>query len=378
MTRLKIRTNPKLKNHVEFQKLFARWKKRNPLNDVETFNTRDFSAKQFFKPMELASIENLSITGASMYYRSIGKDIPSSETILDCCQKEGDERMGIHLNHALEDLFLDLPGKIRRKLRKSGIVIIDFHQDPYYGDPDNPNVRKIKTKHSTNLAYCYLTADLYTPAGKLTIAVNQHKPGVNIETVLFDLLTRIEFFLTPKLLILDGEFTNVRIMDRLKKIGTLFIGRKSISPRLKPLALAYSLTDEWEELRRWKAMTFRSHDRKVETTVHVTFQRVHNKMKAIVISPDLDISPDEADSLYGIRFNIETGYRDKHLFQARTTSKEMAVRFFILLFAIILWNICQMFLFIVSRGSTGHLNQVVKWRRELRTIKLFLLRDELL
>ena len=122
---------------------------------------------------------------------------------------------------------------------------------------------------------------------------------------------------------------------------------------------------------------------RVEEKIDGVISKIHEQIQGTrdslsILGVTEDISPDEADSLYGIRFNIETGYRDKHLFQARTTSKEMAVRFFILLFAIILWNICQMFLFIVSRGSTGHLNQVVKWRRELRTIKLFLLRDELL
>ena len=378
MKRAKLRVNPKIKNHIEFQKLFARWKKRNHLNEVETFNTRDFSSAKFFKPMELASTENISITGASMYYRAMGQDIPSSETILDCCQKEGDDLMEIHLNHTLEDFFLDLPGKIRRKLRKSGIIIIDFHQDMYYGDANNPNIRKVKTKRSTNLAYCYLTADVYTPTGKLTIAVVHHKPDEAIKTVFIDLLTRIEFILTPKLLIFDGEFTNVKIMKYLNQRGILFLGRKSISPRLKPLALAYSLTDDWEDKRTWKAITFCAKDKKTETTVHVTFQRVHGEMKALAKSPKLKISPEEADSWFGLRFNIETGYRDKHLFQARTTSKEMAVRFFILSFAMILWNICQMFLAVVSRSGHFPLDRVATWRRELRIIKLFLLRDDLL
>ena len=59
-------------------------------------------------------------------------------------------------------------------------------------------------------------------------------------------------------------------------------------------------------------------------------------------------------------------------------SKEMAGRFFILLFAMILWNICQMFLAVVSWGGRFLLYQVAKWHRELRTIKLLLLRDDLL
>jgi len=37
-----------------------------------------------------------------------------------------------------------------------------------------------------------------------------------------------------------------------------------------------------------------------------------------------------------------------------------------------------MFLAAVSRGGHIPLDRVAKWRRELRTIKLFLLRDDLL
>lgn len=375
MKRSKLRINPKLKNHAVFQKHFSRWKKGNSLNEVESFHTRDFSPDQFYKPLELASIENLSISSACLYYRSLGLKVPSSETLLDCCQREGDDRMEIHINHLLEDFYLGLPGQIRRLFRRWSILIVDFHQDLYYGDPDNPNIRKVKPKRSTNMAYCYLTADLYTPKGKVTIACVHQKPGMSVEMVFSDLLARVELILTPKLIIFDGEFTNVKIMDSLKRKGISFIGRKSISKRLRPLALAYSLTDNWEELRKWHAMKFISNDHNFETLVHVTFHRVGYVMKAIAISPDLDLTPEEVEQWYSKRFNIESGYRDKHLFQARTTSKILSIRYLILAFAFIFWNLWQIFLMLVSCAQNYSLNRVSKWRRELRTIKLFLLRD---
>ena len=378
MARSKLRINPKLKNHTEFQKLFARWKRQNPLNDVESFKTRHFNPLQFWRPLELAAIENWSITGASLYYRSLGMKIPSSETLLNCCHLEGDDKMEIQLNHTLEAFFQGLPGKVRRKFRQLGIVIIDVHEDPYYGKSDNPNIRGIRPNRSAKLAYCYLTADLYTPTGKLTIALVLWRPGEPLEAVFGDLLARIEFILTPKLLIFDGEFTNVRIMKLLRQKRISFVGRLRISYRIRPLALAYSLTDKWEKLRQWRAMTLRSDDRRSEITVHVTFQRVHTKIKALVISPDLDWSPEEAERWYGKRFNIESGYRDKHQFQARTSSKALAVRYLILLFAYIFWNLCQIFFLLVNRGLNKSLSRIAKWRREFRTIKVFLLRDVVL
>lgn len=378
MTRSKLRINPKLKNHSEFQKLFARWKRQNPLNELESFKTRHFNPSQFWRPLELAAIENWSITGASLYYRSLGMKIPSSETILNCCHLEGDYKMEIQLNHTLEAFFQGLPGKVRRKFRQLGVVIVDVHEDPYYGKPDNPNVRGIRPNRSAKLAYCYLTADLYTPTGKLTIAHVLWRPGEPLEAVFGDLLTRIEFILTPKLIIFDGEFTTVNIMNLLWQKGIPFVGRLRVSYRIRPLALAYSLTDNWEKLRQWRAMTLRANEKKPEITVHVTFQRVHTEMKALVISPALDWTPEEAVQWYGKRFSIDTGYRDKHQFQGRTSSKTLAVRYLILLFAYIFWNLCQIFFLLVNRGLNKNLPRIAKWRREFRTIKVFLLREVVL
>ena len=62
--------------------------------------------------------------------------------------------MEIHLNQALEQQFNNLPGKVRRNLRKKGVIIIDFHKDPFYGNPSNPNI----TKQAIQEARVYLIA----------------------------------------------------------------------------------------------------------------------------------------------------------------------------------------------------------------------------
>ena len=152
----------------------------------------------------------------------------------------------------------------------------------------------------------------------------------------------------------------MKIIDSLKRKGISFIGRKRITFRLHPLMLAYSSTDNWEELRKWHAMKFISVDKKVETLVHVTFHRVCDVVKALVVSTELDWSPEEVEQWYSKRVNIESGYRDKHLFQARTTTKILAIRYLILAFAFILRNFWQILLMLVSREQNYSLNCVSK------------------
>lgn len=376
--RSRFRANPEITNHIAYKNLYARWQKRTPLNELQLFQSRDFAPVDFLRPLTLAAVGNLSITSACTYYRTIKIPCPSPELLLKHCREEDPEQMEIHVNQALEQHFRGLPGKIRREFRKRGTVIIDFHVDPYYGNPENPHVTTGKVKQSTSRGYSYLTAELYAPRGKQTIAVIFRRPGESINDLFGDLFSRIELILQPKLLLFDGEFAIVQILKKLQSRGIPFIARKSITPRLKPLALAYSLTDSWERLRTFRAISFLDKTKTHEATVQVTFQRVNGTMKALVAPLSLPLTPEEADRLYRQRFAIETGYRDKHPFQARTCSKNLSVRLLLFLFAILLWNLWQAFLLLVNRGSIALQKRLTAWRRQLRTVKLFLLRDELL
>ena len=83
------------------------------------------------------------------------------------------------------------------------------------------------------------------------------------------------------------------------------------------------------------------------------------------------MTADEAIKYYDKRFSIETGYRDKHLFQARTTSIHLSIRYVIFLCAIMLWNLWQAFMILVSRTVNRYTNRLSSWRRQIRTVKLF-------
>ena len=372
------RVNPRLKNHAEYKNLRFRWIRKNHLNELEMFNTKKFTAQAFIKPLELASAGNLSITSACTYYRATGVGVASPEQVLKRCRDEGKELVELHVNHALEKQFNDLPTKVRREFRKHGVVIIDFHADPYYGSLDNADTVTIVTKRSTNRAYSYLTAELWSPRGNFTIALLHRPPGESTSDLFWDLWARIEMVLAPKLLLFDGEFATVSILEGLRKRRVPFIGRKSITKRIEKLALAYKLTDDWESLRTYRAITLLDKTKKHSTTVQVTFHRVNKLIKALVVSPECKVTPNDAGKLYSTRFGIETGYRDKHVFQARTSTNYLSVRLIIFTFAIMLWNLWQAFLVVVSRFANKYVSRVGEWRRQARTVRLFLLRDDLL
>lgn len=377
--RRRIRGNPQLTNHSQFKYLRKRWAKQTLLNELKCFSTKQFEPQDFIKPLELASVDNTSITDACSYYRFLGQHIPSSELVLKQLREIKPELMEIQINQVLRQQFQTLPREHRKYLKRSGVLIVDFHEDPYYGDLANPDVVQGRVKRSTKHFYSYLTADLYSPRGMQTVAVRFQRPGEKISALFWDLLAWVEMIFSPKMILMDGEFSNVLVMDPLLQQKTSFIARKSVSYRMKTLALAYELTDSWEQHRRFHAITIREKQRKYhEITIYVTFHRVKGEMKALVIPPFLHFTPEEAERTYKHRFAIETGYRDKHLFQARTTSKNCSIRLMLFLFAIILWNLWQSFLLAVFPRTNRPLRRLTRWRRQARTIKRFLKRDELL
>ena len=116
-----------------------------------------------------------------------------------------------------------------------------------------------------------------------------------------------------------------------------------MTQRVKTSLALYKKIEPHNWQRRWHRVDLRdSWIRKLTVPIEVTPQCIHDKIKALMKSPFLDITPKQADKLYKLRFNIETGYRDKHLFQPRTCSVNLSTRLFLFLIAIFFWNLWQL------------------------------------
>lgn len=323
------------------------------LKKLSAFNTRKYGSRDYFAALEQASIQKISMKQACLMKRLQGKSCPSPEQVMKCSRDTPSETMTDFINSALESQFKALPENIRQQLKKSGILIIDFHQDCYYGDKDNPHIRKGKIKKSTNLFYEYLTADLYCKSGCFTIAIYHRTPGENIFSLTKWLLKRVKKMITIKIVIFDGEFPAIDVLDYLQRKGIKFLGRKSRTERVKEHLNTYYGGQDWEKKRQWRPIELRSnisHSKKV--CVDICPQNIRGEMKTLIKSSGWSITPKYADKLYGKRFNIETGYRDKHEFQIFTCTKILSTRLLFILFAAILWNCWQSLLIWVRSLKT--------------------------
>jgi len=312
------------------------------LKDLSAFNTKKYDSQEYFKIFEDASLHNISITQTCDIKRLQGETCPSMEQVMKCCRQNSTPQMIEFINAALKRNFDALPSTIRQHVKKSGILFIDYHQDPYYGQEENPHVKKGKSKASTKYFHEYLTADAYSGKGSIAVGIIPRVPEEAIIEQVKRLFVHVEQVLSPKKVVFDGEFANVEVLTFFQNKDLFFLGRKSRTPRVKAHLNEYYAGDDWEETRKWRPIEFRAH-RSVKETVMVDIcpQNVHGEMKVMIKSPKWKITPQYAEKLLRKRFNQETGYRDKHKFQIFTNTKVLGTRLLFLLFAALLWNCWQ-------------------------------------
>lgn len=329
-------------NDSRFINIHQRLLKLDILKELYAFTTKKYDSQDYFKVLEYASLHNISITQACDIKRLQGERCPSAEQVLKCCRENTTSEMIEFINSALLRHFNALPKPLRQQLKKSGIIFIDFHQDPYYGDKENPNVKKSKVKASTNLFHEYLTADAYSWKGSNTIAIIPRTPNIGIFDHIKLLLEHIKKVLPVKIIIFDGEFPTVDVVDLLLRKNIKFLARKARTAPVKEHLTTHYDTPEWENDRKWRPIEMNSPlSRSKNVCVDICPQNVNGEMKTLIKSPGWAITPQYADKLYGKRFNTETGFRDKHKFQIFTCTKTLSTRLLIILFAALLWNCWQ-------------------------------------
>lgn len=317
----------------------------NLFHKLSSFNTRKYDSRDYFAALEYASMNQISIKQACLMKRFLGSRYPSPEQVMKCCREISPEVMTNFVNTALQSQFNALPKKIQQQFKKSRILIIDFHQDCYYGNKANPYVRKGRVKKSTNLFYEYLTADLYCKNGCFTIALYHRIPGESMFSLTKKLLEHVEKIISIKTVLFDGEFAIVDILNLLLHKEMNFLGRKSKSKKVKEHVNMHYSSSNGNIHRKWRPIELRSKRSSCKAVnVEICPQNLHGDMKFMVKSPKWRITPEYAEKIYGKRFNIETGYRDKHKFQVFTCTKILSTRLLIFLMATLLWNCWQSFL----------------------------------
>ncbi len=254
-----------------------------------------------------------------------------------------------YLNEALDvsqlreqeaEMNAALAASIPEAMKREGIeVAIDLHDEPFYGKrPDLLAVTcKGQAKKGTTHFIRIASAYVIWRQVRLTLAIHYLLPGEEKLAVLQILLSRLKTLnITSRVLYMDKAFAVGSIIRFLTDIG-------------QPTIIACPIRGKQGGTRalcRGHRSYRTDHTFKDGTTANLTLfaslvpdktgKRRRKWLAFIVIH--LNWSPQQVHARYRRRFGIECSYRSMRQVRAHTTSRNPALRFFLLAVGLILVN----------------------------------------
>jgi putative transposase len=227
-----------------------------------------------------------------------------------------------------------------RMVRKGIEAAIDFHDEPFYGKQESTRAvtcngqAKKGTTHFVRIATVYV---IWRQV-RLTLAVHYVLPSetaLEVLKILLKCLKSLNF--EAKILYLDKGFAATPIMNYLTRhhqpaiIANPIRGKKGGTRALcrgrKSYTTDYTFTDGTQATVAMKA-----------SLVPDKTGKLRRKWLSFIVIL-LDWSPDKIYQQYRRRFGVECSYRLLRRVRATTTSRNPAVRFFLLGIGLILTNV---------------------------------------
>ena len=278
---------------------------------------------------------------------SHNKNIPSSDTINAYIKSNNIEYILSSFRKINQSIIntLNLQSTIHD-------VAIDFHDIPFYGNKNTPNVRGIKPKNGTSWGYSFCTIDIIGN-NKLTLdVIDINGLAKNYNLLIKSMLERVQKTgIQIDTLFMDREFFHIEPISVAHELNIDFVIAAKSNAKINRI-----LQDHKNEFGRTStifeyqfnkggptfnivAMVNPEYDpMKITDKGNREFYLFATNLKFGSIHEFIAIVPEE----YKKRWNIETGYRVKNTFKIRTCSKSPVVRTLYFVLRCMLYNILNM------------------------------------
>jgi len=225
---------------------------------------------------------------------------------------------------------------------KSYQFAIDFTNDPYYGEIVGINegfVIKSKMEDSTTTFYSYVSLYITTKGQRLTLAVFPVKKGVSKVEYIQKFLTIInDLEVNISVLCLDRGFYSKEVFSFLQKENV---------PHIVPVR---KYGTELKRILRGKHFrcaqyTMMGSGEPIELTLAIDVQYLQGKNKKFgnvnlgYVVYGIDWRPRKVHLIYKKRFAIESSYRMRNIVKAKTSSRNVVIRYLLTIVSFLLKNI---------------------------------------
>jgi len=265
-----------------------------------------------------------------------------------------------------------LPKALLKRARPCAADMTDI---PYHGrhEAEDDLVRRGRAKQGTTHFHSYATLCIIRKHKRYTLAITLFRRSDAALDALKRLLAQGERLgLRLKRLFLDRGFDNNAVVDYLS--GQAFPTIMPLTIRGKQGGSRALLKGRTSYHTTYTRSSQRYGDRML--TVQIVckyhqgrYRRQGVKHFAYILIGQLNLSPQQLFEEYRRRFGIETGYRLMNTMRARTTSKWVALRLFLVALALLLLNLWHyvkwQYLFVPRPGPRQllhHLLPLARWR----------------
>lgn len=271
---------------------------------------------------------------------------PSDQAVMTALE-DGLPKTLSALERRLNDTLAEpLPRRMRRRAWE---IAIDWHLQPYYGQPQKSRNELYygKPRQGTKHFHAYASACIVEHGRRYTIALSWVQRHHSMVRVLRRLVARIrEIGLKIKRILLDRAFFKVSVVEFLQAERLPFLmpvvlrGRRPNKGR-KPTGLRWIK----HQPAGWYPHTMKNKKRKVKVSICVGYRRHRNRkdgkqrrQKLLFAAWRVQGSPTEIRHRYRRRFGIETSYRQMRQARIYTCTRSPRLRLFFLAIGLILRN----------------------------------------
>jgi len=216
--------------------------------------------------------------------------------------------------------------------KKRCIIAIDYHDIPYYGDKNSPYVKGMKRQRGTNYCHQFATLEIVDGDCRLTLAIRKLSVDDDSKAAVIEELVRVAHKhaqITRTLL--DRAFYNVACIRTLKLLRIKFViavvRDKAVQRVIK------------EHANKLPTVVQHCIGRKEKETFNLCM--IRDKKTRNVYCFATNIQTQDAHyikELYRKRWSIETGYKTKKRFRAKTSTTNNVVRMLYFYMECLLYN----------------------------------------
>jgi putative transposase len=284
----------------------------------------------------VAMTHDFTENGSKTYRRLNEKKSPTADTLLYHISKYEDKE-------AVQRMFKDAFDIMYKTAISSGILdnrkrvdlAIDFTEWFYYGDKNDDMVVGKKPERGTTYCYKFASINVVEFGKRITLLVLPIGKLTQKENIIRELLVYAKNKVKIKKLYVDRYFFSINMINLLKEFGVTFLMPAVRNPevrRLMKVTPAPMVINEYQMGTGEKKTNF-------------NLVMLEKDKKKLVFATNMDINQNDINlinklpELYAKRWGIETSYRMKKEFRAKTTSKNYVIRLFYFLYSTLLYNL---------------------------------------